>query len=297
MITPLATSSTLIPVLALDVGDLLTTLIMLAVVIFGIVGSIVQSLKQAANKPQRDRRAQEESESEQGGQTASQRLEELAERRRQQLEELARRRRAAQQQGGGKAQASGGSDATTQRRTTERQARDQPDHTRQSRQATERAEHEQRDARERTEREYQSGRERSEREYQVQRQKAARDEELERQREYRRRASNAEKRERDVDSRGSAGDDAQQKRLESMRGQQRKPATRAGMSSGLSGSPSTMAAGGDPYGTVREVSAHANWLRGLAGSGPRELQRAVILREVLGKPVGMRDPMRLPVEE
>jgi hypothetical protein len=41
----------------------------------------------------------------------------------------------------------------------------------------------------------------------------------------------------------------------------------------------------------RAVNTHAAWLRGLAQMGPTALQRAIILKEVLGPPLALQqDP-------
>lgn len=49
-----------------------------------------------------------------------------------------------------------------------------------------------------------------------------------------------------------------------------------------------------PKAKARHRTSHADWVRKLAGADPRSLQRAIILSEVLGKPVGQRQPGESP---
>jgi len=48
--------------------------------------------------------------------------------------------------------------------------------------------------------------------------------------------------------------------------------------------------------TKARPNAHAAWLSKLPSMRRETLQRAILLHEVLGKPIALRDPMAAPIE-
>ena len=274
-----------IPTLA-DIGSILTTLITLAVIIFGVVGSIVEARKKEKNRPQRDRSLQEQAETERRRQSPSERLQELAERRRQQLEELARRRREARQQGSGPATAEARPAQREERQSSEARETEDAERRRRPRFDRERAEDQEQLDRQRRLRERVEADPASPRSWDRSRDRLADD-----------RRSTAELRQAEREAK-------QELQIESLRTQRRQRETAASAAmpmptgGGLSSAfMSLQTASSARPGVQRRENPHADWLRRLGAAGPAQLQRAVILRDVLGPPVGLRDPRRMPMQD